>query len=444
MADLRNITHFEKSDLYRSRIHDLIPGGAHTYSKGDDQFPILSPAAFTHGKGAYLFDQDGNQFLDCTMSLAAVSLGHAFEPVVHRVIEEVKKGVNFGRPSTIEMEMAEKFLDLVPCHQMIKFAKNGSTITTAAVKIARAFTGRKLVAFPGDHPFYSYDDWFIGATACTAGIPDDFGLLSVKYNSKDPQSLKDVFAKHPGKIACVISEPERQDEQPFGHLKELIDIAHANGALFIQDEMITGFKTDFPGSIKKFGVEPDMTTWGKGIGNGFSFCALTGKKEVMELGGIRKSGAPKLFLISTTHGGETHAIAAGLEVIDIFKKHDVASYNKKIGRRFIEKMSAIIEKKGLKEHVQVVPADWMPGLIYKDSTGAVSQGMRTLVMQEMIKRGVFYAANFVPCFSHTNEDVDYFASAFEEAMSVYTDALEVGYEKFLKGPPARPVFRPTI
>ena len=159
--NLRNIKNFTKSNQYRKVIHHLIAGGSHTYSKGDDQFPLLSPAAISHGKGAYVWDIDDNMYLDCSMGLTSVSLGHAYESVLSAVRFEIEKGVNFQRPSVFEMETAKKFLSIVPQHDMIKFAKNGSIVTTAAVKLARAFTGRKLVAFPGDHPFYSYDYWFI-------------------------------------------------------------------------------------------------------------------------------------------------------------------------------------------------------------------------------------------------------------------------------------------
>lgn len=304
------------SELYREKIHDLIPGGAHTYSKGDDQFPEIAPAAIERGKGAWVWDIDGNKFLDCSMGLTSVTLGHAFEPVLQRVREELEKGVNFQRPSVIEKEMAEKFLSLVPQHQMIKFAKNGSIVTTAAVKLARAYTGRKLVAFPGDHPFYSYDDWFIGKTACDKGVPAEIAELSITFKSYDIDSLKQLFATYAGQIACVITEPEKNfDGDTSQFLKEAIELAHEHGALFIIDEMITGFKTALPGSITKFNLDVDMATWGKSTANGFSFCALTGKREVMELGSISRKGEEKVFLISTTHGGETHAIGAGLATI---------------------------------------------------------------------------------------------------------------------------------
>ena len=190
---LPHITNFAKSDEYRKKIHDLIPGGAHTYSKGDDQFPIKSPAAITHAKGVYCWDLDGNKFLDTLMGLYSVSLGHAYEPVLEAVKKQLEKGVNFTRPSVIEMEMAEKFLSLVPQHDMIKFAKNGSVATTAAIKLSRAYTGKHLIARPAEHPFYSYDDWFIGSTACDFGIPKEIKQFTVTYKQDSIEDLEKVF-----------------------------------------------------------------------------------------------------------------------------------------------------------------------------------------------------------------------------------------------------------
>ena len=445
---MNKITNFTKSNEYRATIHDLIPGGSHTYSKGDDQFPQLSPAAIDHGKGAYVWDIDGNKFLDCSMGLTSVSLGHAYEPVIDAIKVELDKGVNFQRPAGIEKEMAEQFLSLVPYHDMIKFGKNGSLIITAAIKIARAFTKKKLVAFPYDHPFYSYDDWFIGKTECDSGIPNENKELSVTFKSCDLQSLKDLFAKYPGQIACVISEPERSPcYNDDCHLKvgeylhQAIELCHANGALFIQDEMITGFKSDFPGSISKHNSKPDMATWGKGIANGFSFCALTGTKEVMELGGIRNKGAEKLFLISTTHGGETSAIAAGLATIREFQTKDVVGHNHSIGDYLITQLQKTIKEHNLNASIELSPCNWLVVLSFKDKDGNASQGLRTLMMQEMIARGVLFQGAFVPCFSHTMADIDFFMECFVDSLGLYTRALEDGFEKYLVGEPAKAVFR---
>ena len=206
------------------------------------------------------------------MGLTSVSLGHAYEPVLDRVRKELEKGVNFQRPSCLEVGMAEKFLSLIPCHQMVKFAKNGSAATTAATKLARAYTGRKLIAFPEDHPFYSFDDWFIGKTACNRGIPEEIQNLSVTYKSTDLTSLTKLFEKYPGQIACVISEPEKNHPSQFINIDETIRITQKNGALFIQDEMVTGFKTGMPGTIARNKVMPDMTP-GKGLPMVFFLCS---------------------------------------------------------------------------------------------------------------------------------------------------------------------------
>jgi glutamate-1-semialdehyde aminotransferase len=438
---LNQVTNFKHSDEYRSRIHSLIPGGAHTYSKGDDQFPIQSPAAIARGKGAYVWDIDNNKYLDCSMGLTSVSLGHAYEPVLDAVRAELEKGVNFQRPAKIEMEMAEAFLGLVPSHQMIKFAKNGSTATTAAVKLARASNGRELVAYPKDHPFYSYDDWFIGTTDCAKGVPSTFKNLTLTYQSYDLTSLEKLFLENPGKISCVISEPERTENQAEDYIKNLISLCHKHGALYIMDEMITGFKTDLPGCIKSMNVEPDLATWGKGIANGFSFCALTGKREIMELGGINRAGQEKVFLISTTHGGETHSMAACLATIKEFKEKNVIHHNHRIGSELIQKAKYEIKKMNLSAHVGVSEKPWLAAFSFKSRDGKPCNGLRTLMLQEMIKRGVLFQGVFVPCFSHQSADVDFFVEALKESLTVYSQALEVGYEKLLVGAPTKPVFR---
>jgi glutamate-1-semialdehyde aminotransferase len=452
MTPSQPITNFRNSNIYRDKIHRLIPGGAHTYSKGDDQFPKLSPAAISYGKGAYLWDIDGNKFLDCSMGLTSVSLGHAYKPVVEAVKKELERGVNFQRPSILEMETAERFLSLIPQHDMIKFAKNGSIVTTAAVKLARAFTGKKLVAFPGDHPFYSYDDWFIGTTQCNKGVPEEISNLSVVFKSCDIDSLRALFAKYPGQIACVITEPEKSQcgngcnckQKPEVFLKEAIDLAHENGALFIIDEMVSGFKSAFPGSMTKYGLKPDMATWGKGIANGFSFCALTGTKEIMELGGITNLGEEKVFLISTTHGGETHAMAAANATIDVFKKENVIKHNHQIGEALIKGcQQAILDLKATK-FVDIFPCIWLVTFNFRDIQGQQSPALRTLAMQEMIKRGILFQGAFAPCFSHTIEDVAYFVDAFKETIGELQEAIQLGVENKLVGDIAKPVFRKLL
>ncbi len=440
----RLIANFEKSNEYRRKIHDLIPGGAHTYSKGDDQFPLLSPAAITYGKGSHVWDVDGNEYIECLGGLASISLGHAYESVIQRVIQELWKGNNFSRPSVIEMEMAEKFLANLPGHDMIKFAKNGSTVTTAAVKLARAYTGRKLVVRAAEHPFFSYDDWFIGSTDVKSGIPEEIQSLTLTFKADDLQSLKKIFDQYPNQIACVISEPEKFNPITKEYLQQAIDFVHSQGALWIMDEMITGYRSHFPGSMVKFGVMPDLATWGKGIANGFSFCCLTGKKEIMELGGIRQKGKEKLFLISTTHGGETCSIAAALATMEEFQKYDVIGHNHALGKKYMEGAQKIMDSYQLQNHIKVLQFPWHVSLGYFDENGNNSLELRTLFHQQMIKRGILFQGIFCPHFSHTEEDVEKILEAFEESAQVFKRALEEGWKKYLVGEPIKPVFRKYI
>jgi glutamate-1-semialdehyde aminotransferase len=438
---LKLINDFTLSKEYQSKIHSLIPGGAQTYSKGDDQWPLLAPTAIKKGHGAYVWDLDDNKFLDCSMGLTSVSLGHAYPPVLEKVIQSLYLGTNFQRPSYIEKEMAEIFLNLLPGHDMIKFAKNGSSVTTAAVKLARAFTNRKLVAFPSDHPFYSYDDWFIGTTECSRGVPSEISQLSLRFLSTDLKTLQDLFDKYPNQIACVITEPEKSNINDPSYVKNISSLCKKNGALFIMDEMITGFKVDFPGAFSKYGVVPDMATWGKGIANGFSFCALTGTKEVMELGGIINHGEEKVFLISSTHGGEVHSMAACMATIFEFKEKNVLKHNHEMGTLLSTEVEKIIKQNNLEEFILLTKSTWMPMLQFKNASAKFCNGYRTLFLQEMIKRGVLFQGIFIPCFSHTKTDIELFCAAFSESTLIYKKALELGYEKFLIGTPTKPVFR---
>lgn len=441
---LKYITNFLQSEAYRRKIHDLIPGGAHTYSKGDDQFPQQSPVAITHGKGSHVWDVDGNEYIECLGGLGSISLGHAYEPVIQRVIQELWKGNNFSRPSVIELEMAEKFLSHLPGHDMIKFAKNGSTVTTAAVKLARAYTGRKLVARAAEHPFFSYDDWFIGSTDVVAGIPEEIRTLTVTFKADDREDLKRVFEQYPNQIACIIAEPEKFNPVTAEYLQQAIDYVHAQGALWIMDEMITGYRSYFPGSMVKFGVVPDMATWGKGIANGFSFCCLTGKREIMELGGIRRKGKEKVFLISTTHGGETCSIAAALATTEEFEKHDVIAHNHTLGEKYMQGAQRIIDKYHLTAHLKLLQFPWYASLAYYDEQGNNSWELRTLFHQEMIKRGILFQGIFCPHFSHSDQDIEQILEAFDESAYIVKRALEEGISKYLIGEPIKPVFRKYI
>lgn len=440
----RTVTNFALSDRYRERVHQVIVGGAHTYSRGDDQFPALAPAAIARGKGARVWDVDENEYIDCTLGLGAVSLGHAYEPVLAAVREQLELGAGFQRPAALELDLAEEFLALTPGMNRIKFAKNGSNVTTAAVKLARAYTGRELVAFPKNHPFFSFDDWFIGSTSIHSGIPDGVRRFSVTYDSTDPDTLAELFAKYPGQIACVITEPEEMIPWSPDAVRAIEVIAKRGGAVFIVDEMITGFRAGLPGSYVRLGLTPDLATWGKASGNGFSFCAMTGRAEIMDLGGIKQTSRPRVFLLSSTHGGEAHSLAAARAVIREYSTKDVLGHHRRVVARVGEGVRRAIEKHKLGGAIELHPAPWRIFFGCKDADGRVSLAFRTLLLQEMIGRGVLFQGVFLPCFSHSDTDVDTIVEAFDQAFAVYAHALEHGLDQHLVGDAIRPVFRKYV
>lgn len=435
------ITEFSKSNALCEKAQALIPGGAHTYSKGPDQSPALGPKLIARGSGSHVWDVDGNEYVDWTMGLASVSLGHAYEPVLDAVRAELPNGSNFQCPSPIESELAEHFLSLLPGADMVKFAKNGSTVTTAALKLARAHTGRKLVAFCEDHGFFSYDDWYIGKKPNNSGVPEEISALSLTFRYNDIGSVERLFQQHPKQIACLILEPMEFDRPKDGFLNKVQELCRREGALFILDEMITGFRLGWPGVHGEFGLDPDLTTWGKGVANGFSTCVLAGKRDIMELGGLRHD-KDRVFLISTTHGAETHSLAAALATLREMKRTDSINRIRETGRAILREVESLLKSHRLEGIVTVKGDPAWQLMQFRDAKGQLCDGFKTLLFQEMVKNGVFFRGLFLPTISHGKADVDVTLRAFDSAFKVYRQALEQGtYRGLLTGDPVKPVFR---
>ena len=428
----------EKSKLLQRKSHALIPGGCHTYAKGDDQFPELSPGFIVKGKGCHVWDVDGNEFIEYGMGCRAVTLGHGYPSVVEAAHRQMLAGINFTRPATIEMECAEEILALIDRADMVKFAKNGSDVTSAAVKLARAFTGRDLIAICADHPFFSVDDWFIGSTPMAAGIPDDVRNMTLKFQYGNAECLRKLFAEHPGKIACVIMEAETT-ASPASFLHQVQKICHEHGAVFILDEMITGFRWHIGGAQQYYDIVPDLSTFGKAMGNGFSIAALLGKYEIMRLGGLHHD-RQRVFLLSYTHGAEGHALAASIETMRVYKKEGVVAYLYRQGELLAKGVQKAIEENHLSDYFQIAGKPCNLIFVTRDQQKERSQPFRTLFMQEMIKRGVL-APSFVVSFSHSDKDINHTAEAVAESLAVYRKALAEGVEKYLVGSPVKPVFR---
>ena len=430
---------FPESTRLRNTFHSLVPGGCHTYSKGDDQFPEDAPGFIVRGKGCHVWDVDGNEFIEYGMGLRAVTLGHAYPTVVEAASKQMLLGSNYTRPALIEYELAETVVGLFEGADMVKFAKNGSDVTTAAVKLARAATGRDVVAICADHPFFSTDDWFMGATELSAGIPKAIRDLTVTFRYNDAGSVSSLFKEHPGQIACVILEPATSEEPVGDFLHAVQRVCRENGAVFILDEMITGFRWDIGGGQKYYGVVPDLSAFGKGMANGFSVSALVGKRELMELGGLHHD-RERVFLLSTTHGAETHALAAAAETIRVYKREDVVGRLHAQGERLRSGIGKSIQKIGIGDFFQVIGRPCNLIYVTKDPEGNRSQPFRTLFLQELIKRGII-APSFVVSFSHADSDIDRTIEAVSEALIIYRKAMEEGIGKYLKGRPVKPVDR---
>jgi glutamate-1-semialdehyde 2,1-aminomutase len=432
---------FEKSALAQARLHQLIPGGAHTYSRGSDQFPEDMTPVLVRGRGARVEDLDGNWLIEYGMGLRSITLGHGYQPVVDAVCNAAAEGVSFSRPSMWELRAAEDFLEQVPGTDMVKFAKNGSDVTTAAVKLARAATGRDLVAICGTQPFFSVDDWFIASGQMKAGIPSAYGSLTVRFNYNDLPSSQRLFDAYPDQIAAVILEPATATEEPApGFLEGLRSMTEKHGAVLIFDEMITGMRWSRHGAECLYGVTPDLSTWGKAIGNGFSVSALAGKRELMEIGGLN-TDAPRVFLLSTTHGAETTGLAAYLAVSTAYAERDVVAEMELQGTKLRAGLMQVAKDCGMEQYVIFAGRPSCMIFVTKDHNGEPSQAFRTLFLQELLRRGVL-GQSLVISAAHTDVDIDQTIDAAAEALEVYARAIEAGStDGLLAGRPVAPAIR---
>lgn len=442
---------------YSERLHKVIPGGAHTYSRGDDQFPANAPAILERGKGCRVWSPDGRQFIDYGMGLRSVNLGYGNEEVAAAVMEEIMKGNNLTRASVTELQAAELLSSIIPSAEMVKFAKHGSTVTTAAVKLARAYTGRKYIAVPTEHPFFSFDDWFIGSTVMGKGIPEEIRALTLRFHYNDLASLEALFQSHPGEIAGVILEPATtlgpcpdqcadkfQCRSCSNHAHQFLHqvkaLCKANGSVFILDEMITGFRWHFQGAQTFYNIEPDLSTFGKAMANGMAVAALTGKKEIMNIGGIQQKGQERLFLVSTTHGAEMGALGAFIKTMEILQRENVVEHMWSFGRKLKDGVNGLSKELGIDSYFYMEGYPCSPNFVAKDKDQRVSLEMRTLFAQEMIANGVMMPYVAIS-MSHDDAALDQTLEAVRKALSIYAMALDKGLNGYLQSPPINPVFR---
>jgi glutamate-1-semialdehyde 2,1-aminomutase len=322
---------------------------------------------------------------------------------------------------------------------MVKFAKNGSDVTTAAIKLARAYTGRDMIGICSNHPFFSVDDWFIGSTSIYAGIPKCIRDLNAYFSFNDIESVESMFRQHAGQIACVILEAERDVPPDAGYLHSLKSICEREGALLIFDEIVTGFRWANGGAQAVHGVIPHLSAWGKAMGNGFPIAALAGERPIMERGGLFHEDE-RVFLLSTTYGGETVSLAATVATLNVYRNEDVIGHLEAVGKRLRQGVQQCIDDHRLGDYFQVSGRDSCLFFATRNEHGEPSQEFRTLFLQEMLRRNIL-APSFIVSYSHQEKDIDETISAVGKALRIYAKAINQGCEKFLHGRPVRPVYR---
>jgi len=442
---------------FSQRLHAVIPGGAHTYSRGDDQFPSNAPSILEKGEGAFVFSPNGEKFLDYGMGLRSVNIGYGNKEIADACFTEILNGNNLTRASLTELKAAELLCEIIPSVEMVKFAKHGSAVTTAAVKLARAYTGKKYIAVPTEQPFFSYDDWFIGSTVLKRGILEESSNFTLKFNYNDISSLEKLFEEYPNQIAGVMLEaattlkPCQSEcntegickdcpQNNINFLHQIQNTCKKNNSVFILDEMITGFRWHFNGAQTFYGIEPDLCTFGKAMANGFAVAALAGKREIMQIGGILNEGSERVFLTSTTHGAEMSALGAFIKTMEILKRDKVVEHFWSYGDKLIKGINSISKDLGIADLFYAEGYPCSPNYVSKDKNGNVSLEMRTLFAQEMIEHHVMMPYIAVS-FAHKETELDMTLSATRKALTIYSKALESGITGLLKSPVIKPVFR---
>jgi len=423
---------YQKTNELFEKVSRVIPYAAQTFSKSHYQYVQgAAPLFVTHAKGAKIWDVDGNQYTDFINGLLAVILGYQYEAVDDAIRAQLEKGITFTLSSTLEYELAQKLIELIPCAEMVRFGKNGSDATTGAVRLARAVTGRDHVIVGGYHGWH---DWYIGSTTRHMGVPESTRALTHKFTYNDIDSLQKVLEEHKGEVACVILEAINYKTPKPGFLESVKELTHKHGALLIFDEVITGFRYGLGGAQGRTGVIPDLATFGKSMANGMPISALVGKEEYMKV-------VDDIFY-SFTAGGEALSLAAALATIKEMEEKNVPEYLWKIGEDLIAKTNNTIAKHGLEDVLSVTGMPCWSLMLVEDTEAADGLLLRSYMQQEILEAGYLWYGQHNVSFSHTQEDIDGLVAQYDSVFAKVKDAIEKGdVRERMKGEPMTNIFK---
>lgn len=405
---------YSKSEEMLARSLKSIPLGSQTFSKSKTQFPHgVSPFFIQRGKGSRVWDIDGNEYIDFICALGAMSLGYGDPDVQAAVKAQLEDGTIFSLAHPLEVAVAEKMKEMIPCCEMVRYGKNGSDATAGAVRLARAYTGRDYVAVCGYH---GWQDWYIGSTTRNLGVPGGTCEMTLRFEFNNADSLARLFKQHEGKIGCVIMEAMSLEWPKPGFLQEVKALCEENGAVFVIDEMVTGFRFANGGAEEYFGVTPDLATFGKGMANGYAISVVCGRADILSL--------MEECFFSFTFGGETLSLAAALATMTKYQTAPVVEKMMRHGNRILSEVNALIAEHGLADCLQAVGHPSFTKLMIHDTEKYDSWAIRTLYMQEMLKRGILTFGSHTVSYAHSDEDVSALIRAYAEVLPILVSAIK--------------------
>jgi glutamate-1-semialdehyde aminotransferase len=420
------MSRFDQSLAWWARAERVIPLGTQTFSKSPTQFVQgATPIFLERGRGAHVWDVDGNEYIDYPMALGPVILGYA-EPAVDAAISaQLRDGITFTLMHPLEVEVAERIVEMCPGVEAVRFAKSGSDAVSAAVRAARAITGRDVVLSGGYHGWH---DWYIGTTTRDAGVPDSVAALTIAFPFGDIEALAATLDAVAGTVAAVVIEPAGATVPTPAYLQAVVDLAHSHGALAIFDEVITGFRLARGGARERYGVIPDLSCYGKALGNGMPISAVAGAWEVMAV-------FEEIFF-SGTHGGEALSLAAARAVLDTVADGSVLAGIETMGRRLLDGFVSRVASHGVAERVTV---GGEPQRTVVSFPGADALITRSWVQQTFAQAGILFNGSMFICARHTDADIDRTIEAFDHSLSAIANGDDLRAR--LVGEPVQPVFR---